>query len=136
MKRYVYGEVTRVGREVDGYQKGHAIIGAHEHILTVGVERGILIVDIHEVEESALRNGFLRVAEPQDARIFGSEPTLSRCEERTVGIAVVIPAAQRGDAPVVKDGGAAVISAESLRVGGLLAQLLSGINHHGAGREH
>ena len=100
--------------------------------MTVGIEAGIVIVDIHQIEEFTLGYCILRVAQVEHACIEIAQALLA-FRERAVAIAVVEPAAQGGDAPVVEDGGAAVKPAVSFGLGGGFAQFLTGVEHERPG---
>ena len=62
--------IAGIGVEVDGNQQGFVVAATQECVLAVGVERTVLIVDIHKVEESSARYGFLLVADGKYRAVF------------------------------------------------------------------
>lgn len=128
--------VGTLGREVGGNDDGLVAVVAQENVLTVGVDRRVVVVDVHEVEERAFANGTLGIAELEDVGVFGTQAALGIGEVFGGRVAVVEPSAQSGDAPVVENGGASVEATIALGIGSRLAELLSGINHHCTGVYH
>lgn len=134
--RNVDGEVTRRVREVDGDDERFVFKRAEEGVLTMRVERRILIVDIHQIEESTLGDSLFAVAEVENRDVFRAQSAFARSELRIVGLTVVVPAAQSRHAPIVENRRSAVVAAVTLGVGCLFAKFLTCVDHHRAGRNH
>ena len=109
--------VTKIGDH-----RGHLSI-AMAQVGVVATRVQTILVDIHQVKELAASQRWLAIAQAQDFAVLRTHSTLGGC-----GMALV-PAAHGGDAPVVKNGGAAVVPAITLGIGGGLAQFLTGIEH-------
>ena len=72
------------------------------------------VVHVHDVKELTLANGFLLVADVQHLGVVLLQVLLLLRKQGAIKLVVVSPTTDKVDGPVVEDGGATVLSAESL----------------------
>ena len=137
-------EAEGVGRDVDGYvgryrvevddkEQHFVFVLAQEGVLTVFVETPAADIGIHQVEEQTMGDGFLLAAEGEYMPVNVVQALLVFGQHPAVELAVVAPAADGVHAPVIKNGGAPVTSAEPFMVHTLFTEFLSEIHHHRVG---
>lgn len=133
-----------MGGDVDGHllvgtvEVGHneyqlILVLAQEGVRAVGIEVLGVRIGIHEVEEVALRDGSLVAGDMEQAGVVVLQVAFAVVELTAREGAAIAPTAYGIDAPVVEDSGAPVAAAEALGIHTALAQLLTEVDHGGAG---
>ena len=69
MTWYVDLQITVMAGEIYGHKQRLAVGGAHKRVLTMWIESRILIVYIHQIEETTLTQCLLAVAQSKYAAI-------------------------------------------------------------------
>lgn len=59
--------------------------------MAMGIDSGIVVVDIHDIEERATGYGILGVAKVEDVAVDFAKPALGVGEKLLVGLTVVEP---------------------------------------------
>ena len=113
---YVSNDIAVI--EVDSHQQQFTLNIAQEGILALHV-----LVDVHQVEEDALADGFL-LAGQQHGLLVDVEQLLFVVRQLVLG-----STAQRVHRPVVEDGGASVVAREAFTVHAAFTVFLAGIQH-------
>ena len=72
----VDGDLGGVGIEIDGNNQQLVAVFAQEGIVAMGIEAGVLAVDIHQVEETTLPHGFFATAYVEYRFIEVAQPLL------------------------------------------------------------
>ena len=121
MLRNTYGGRYGLVAEVGDNQRHFSIAVPQVGILPPRVE--CVLIDVHQVKELTSGQGLLAITQVQNLAI-------KRVQTALVGSRfALVPAAQGGDAPIVKDGGTSVLTAVALGIVSRLSQFLPCIEH-------